>query len=67
MQKRYSYERIKKRLIKSGKVMIGENDNALTLRQHVYRLRKEGFIINRIGEIGNIKGYRLAEQPNDRQ
>lgn len=67
MQKRYSYERIKKRLIKSGKVMIGKNDNALTLRQHVYRLRKEGFIINRIGEIGNIKGYRLAEQPNDRQ
>lgn len=66
MQKRYSYERIKKRLIKSGKVMIGKNDNALTLRQHVYRLRKEGFIINRIGEIGNIKGYRLAEQPNDR-
>ena len=67
MQKRYSYERIKKRLIKSGKVMIGKNDNALTLRQHVYRLRKEGFIINRIGEIGNIKSYRLAEQPNDRQ
>lgn len=67
MQKRYSYERIKKRLIKSGKVMIGKNDNALTLRQHVYRLRKESFIINRIGEIGNIKGYRLAEQPNDRQ
>ena len=67
MQKRYSYERIKKRLIKSGKVMIGKNDNALTLRQHVYRLRKEGFIINRIGEIGNIKGYRLAEQPNDKQ
>ena len=67
MQKRYSYERIKKRLIKSGKVMIGKNDNALTLRQHIYRLRKEGFIINRIGEIGNIKGYRLAEQPNDRQ
>ena len=67
MQKRYSYERIKKRLIKSGKVMIGKNDNALTLRQHVYRLRKEGFIINRIGEIGNIKGYRLAEQPDDRQ
>ena len=67
MQKRYSYERIKKRLIKSGKVMIGKNDNALTLKQHVYRLRKEGFIINRIGEIGNIKGYRLAEQPNDRQ
>lgn len=67
MQKRYSYERIKKRLVKSGKVMIGKNDNALTLRQHVYRLRKEGFIINRIGEIGNIKGYRLAEQPNDRQ
>lgn len=67
MQKRYSYERIKKRLIKSSKVMIGENDNALTLRQHVYRLRKEGFIINRIGEIGNIKGYRLAEQPSDRQ
>lgn len=67
MQKRYSYERIKKRLIKSGKVMIGKNDNALTLRQHVYRLRKEGFIINRIGEIGNIKGYRLTEQPNDRQ
>ena len=66
MQKRYSYERIKKRLIKSGKVMIGKNDNALTLKQHVYRLRKEGFIINRIGEIGNIKGYRLAEQPNDR-
>lgn len=67
MQKRYSYERIKKRLIKSGKVMIGKNDNALTLRQHVYRLRKEGFIINRIGEIGNIKGYRLAERPSDRQ
>lgn len=67
MQKRYTYEQIKARILKHKKVMLHSGDNVLTVRQQIYRLRKEGFIINRIGEIGNIKGYRLAEQPNDRQ
>ena len=67
MQKRYTYEQIKARMLKHKKVMLHSGDDAQAIRQHVYRLRKEGFIINRIGEIGNIKGYRLAEQPNDRQ
>lgn len=67
MQKRYTYEQIKARMIRHGKVMLHSDDNVLALRQQMSRLRKEGFIINRIGEIGNIKGYRLAEQPNDRQ
>lgn len=67
MQKRYTYEQIKARMIRYGKVMLHSDDNVLALRQQMSRLRKEGFIINRIGEIGNIKGYRLAEQPNDRQ
>ena len=67
MQKRYKYEQIKARMLKHRKVMLRSGDNVQTVRQHVYRLRKEGFIINRIGEIGNIKGYRLAEQPNDKQ
>lgn len=67
MQKRYTYEQIKARMLRYGKVMLHSDDNILALRQQMSRLRKEGFIINRIGEIGNIKGYRLAEQPNDRQ
>lgn len=67
MPKRYKYEQIKARMLKHKKVMLRSGDNVQTVRQHVYRLRQEGFIINRIGEIGNIKGYRLAEQPNDRQ
>lgn len=67
MQKRYTYEQIKARMIRYGKVMLHSDDNVLALRQQMSRLRKEGFIINRIGEIGNIKGCRLAEQPNDRQ
>ena len=67
MQKRYKYEQIKPRMLKHKKVMLHSDDDVLALRQQIYRLRKEGFIINRIGEIGNIKGYRLAEQPNDRQ
>lgn len=67
MQKRYSYEQIKARMLRYRKVMLHSDDNVLALRQQMSRLRKEGFIINRIGEIGNIKGYRLAEQPNDRQ
>lgn len=53
-------------MLRYGKVMLHSDDNVLALRQQMSRLRKEGFIINRIGEIGNIKGYRLAEQPNDR-
>ena len=67
MQKRYTYEQIKARMLRYGKVMLHSDDNVLALRQQMSRLRKEGFTINRIGEIGNIKGYRLAEQPNDRQ
>lgn len=67
MQKRYTYEQIKARMLRYGKVMLHSDDNVLALRQQMSRLRKEGFIINRIGEIGNIRGYRLAEQPNDRQ
>lgn len=67
MQKRYTYEQIKARMLKHKRVMLHSGDDVQTIRQHVYRLRKEGFIINRIGEIGNIKGYRLAEQTNDRQ
>ena len=67
MQKRYKYEQIKARMLRDKKVMLHDDDNVLALRQQMSRLRKEGFIINRIGEIGNIKGYRLAEQPNDRQ
>lgn len=67
MQKRYTYEQIRTRMLKHKKVMLHDDDNVLALRQQMSRLRKEGFIINRIGEIGNIKGYRLAEQPNDRQ
>lgn len=67
MQKRYTYEQIKARMLRYGKVILHSDDNVLALRQQMSRLRKEGFIINRIGEIGNIKGYRLAEQPNDRQ
>lgn len=67
MQKRYSYEQIKARMLKHKKVMLHSDDDVLALRQQIYRSRKEGFVINRIGEIGNIKGYRLAEQPNDRQ
>ena len=67
MPKRYKYEQIKARMLKHKKVMLRSGDNVLALRQQMSRLRQEGFIINRIGEIGNIKGYRLAEQPNDRQ
>lgn len=67
MQKRYKYEQIKALMLEHKKVMLHSDDNVLALRQQMSRLRKEGFIINRIGEIGNIKGYRLAEQPNDRQ
>ena len=67
MQKRYKYEQIRARMLKHRKVILHSDDDVLALRQQIYRLRKEGFIINRIGEIGNIKGYRLAEQPNDRQ
>lgn len=67
MQKRYTYEQIRARMLRYGKVMLHSDDNVLALRQQMSRLRKEGFIINRIGEIGNIKGYRLAEQPNDRR
>lgn len=67
MQKRYTYEQIKARMLRYRKVMLHSDDNVLALRQQMSRLRKEGFIINRIGEIGNIKGYRLAEQPNDRR
>ena len=67
MQKRYKYEQTKARMLRDKKVMLHDDDNVLALRQQMSRLRKEGFIINRIGEIGNIKGYRLSEQPNDRQ
>lgn len=67
MQKRYKYEQIKALMLEHKEVMLHSDDNVLALRQQMSRLRKEGFIINRIGEIGNIKGYRLAEQPNDRQ
>ena len=67
MQKRYTYEQIKARMLKHKKVMLHSDDNVLALSQHMSRLRKEGFIINRIGKIGNIKGYRLAEQPSDKQ
>ena len=67
MQKRYTYEQIRARMLKHKRVMLHSGDDAQAIRQHVYRLRKEGFIINRIGEIGNIKGYRLAEQPSDKQ
>lgn len=67
MQKRYTYEQIKARMLRYGKVMLHSDDNVPALRQQMSRLRKEGFIINRIGEFGNIKGYRLAEQPNDKQ
>lgn len=67
MQKRYTYEQIKARMLKHKKVILHSDDDVLAVRQQIYRLRKEGFIINRIGEIGNIKGYRLAERPNDRQ
>ena len=66
MQKRYSYEQIKARMLKNKKVMLHSDDNVPALRQQISRLRKEGFIINRIGDIGNIKGYRLTEQPNNR-
>ena len=67
MQKRYTYEQIKALMLKNKKVMLHSDDNVPALRQQISRLRKEGFIINRIGEIGNIKGYRLTEQPNDGQ
>lgn len=67
MQKRYKYEQIKALMLEHKKVMLHSDDNVLALRQQMSRLRKEGFVINRIGEIGNIKGYRLAEQPNDRR
>ena len=67
MPKRYTYEQIKARMLKNKKVMLHSDDNVLALRQQMSRLRKEGFAINRIGEFGNIKGYRLAEQPSDKQ
>lgn len=65
MQKRYSYERVKERMLSYGKIMLSNEDNLPVLRNQIYKLKKEGFVINRIGSRGNIKGYRLA--PGDYQ
>ena len=65
MPKRYSYEQIKARMLRDKKVMLSSNDNLLALRELIYRLKKEGFVINRIGKRGNIKGYQLTQAPGD--
>ncbi len=65
MQHRYKYEQIKKRMLSYGKVMLSSDDDVTALRQHIYALRKNGFVINRIGDRGNIKGYQLIEAPEE--
>ena len=61
MKKIYSNQAIKSELVASGKIMISNSDNVMALRNHICRLRKQGFVIRRVGKIGDIKGYELID------
>lgn len=67
MAERYSYEQIKASMLEHKKILLSDDDDVLALRQHIYALRKDGFVVKRIGEIGDIEGYELVEKPNDKQ
>lgn len=65
MAKKTMYERVKLDLEDKGKAMANDFKNKGSFRKQIYRLKKDGFIIERIGERGNIKGYQLAQAPED--
>lgn len=65
MAKQTIYERIKSDLTKKGKVMVKDFKKTGSLRDQLYKLKKEGWELRRIGERGCIEGYQLKKSPGD--
>jgi len=57
------YERVKLDLTKKGRVRVKDFKKTGSLRNQLYKLKKEGWELKRIGERGNIKGYQLIQTP----
>lgn len=67
MAKQTTYERVKSDLAQKGKVMVKEFKKTGSLRNQLYKLKKEGWELKRIGERGDIKGYQLIQTPEECQ
>ena len=57
------YERVRLDLENKGKAMASDFKNRGSFRNQIYKLKKDGFVIERIGERKDIKGYRLLQSP----
>lgn len=60
-------EKIKQHLRITGYVLTSSFNNEKSFKDAVSRLRKEGYELNRIREFGENVGYKLTNNPNDRQ
>lgn len=60
-------EKIKQHLRITGYVLSNSFDNKNSFKGTVYRLRKEGYELKRVREFGEIVGYKLVQEPNDKQ
>ncbi len=60
-------EKIKQHLRITGYVLTSSFNNEKSFKDAVSRLRKEGYELKRVKEFGKNVGYKLANNPNDRQ
>ena len=60
-------EKIKQHLRITGYVLTGSFNNEKSFKDAVSRLRKEGYELKRVKEFGKNVGYKLINNPNDRQ
>lgn len=60
-------EKIKQHLRITGYVLTSSFNNEKSFKDAVSRLRKEGYELKRIKEFDKNVGYKLTNNPNDRQ
>ena len=60
-------EKIKQHLRITGYVLTSSFNNEKSFKDAVSRLRKEGYELKRVKEFGKDVGYKLTNNPNDRQ
>lgn len=60
-------EKIKQHLRITGYVLTSSFNNEKSFKDAVSRLRKEGYELKRVKEFGKNVGYKLTNNPNDRQ
>lgn len=60
-------EKIKQHLRITGYVLTSSFNNEKSFKDAVSRLRKEGYELKRVKEFGKDVGYKLTNNPNDKQ